>query len=326
MALVEELEIGCRADVQEVRPLTGGVASDIGVVRLTDRVICVKFALGKLKVAADWRAPVHRNRAEYEWLRFAQSVAPRNSLELYGCSEKLQGFAMEYLDGADVFLWKAQLLEGATPQGGAARTANLLGRLHAASTAPGFDAAPFHNQGDFRQLRLDPYLSYTADKNPDVAEILRRLAETLFAASAVLVHGDVSPKNILFRSDLPILLDAECATMGDASFDPAFCMNHLVLKAFHRPRDHAALLAEVAAFWAAYARYITWEDPSVLEARTALVLAALMLARVDGKSPVEYLDAVAREQVRACALDLLTTPATRVGDVLTRLKMNEGFQ
>ena len=45
-------------------PLTGGVSSDIWRINLPGGPICVKRALAKLRVAADWRAPVGRNRYE----------------------------------------------------------------------------------------------------------------------------------------------------------------------------------------------------------------------------------------------------------------------
>lgn len=127
----------CRPEqVGAVTPLTGGVASDIARVDLPDGPVVVKFALPKLKVAEDWQAPVHRNRAEYAWLKVAAQIAPDNAPRLFGRSEELHGFAMEYLAGDDIELWKQALLDGQAPQGEAARVGDLLGRLHAASVQP----------------------------------------------------------------------------------------------------------------------------------------------------------------------------------------------
>ena len=134
------------------------------------------------------------------------------------------------------------------------------------------------------------------------------LADKLYAAETVLVHGDVSPKNILFRAGRPIVLDAECATMGDASFDPAFCLNHLILKALHLPRARPALLAAVSRFWQAYSAHVDWEDPAALEERICRLIPALMLARVDGKSPVEYLDDAEKDMTRGLATRLIRAP------------------
>ncbi|MEM1151353.1 MAG: aminoglycoside phosphotransferase family protein, partial [Pseudomonadota bacterium] len=244
--LVEDLALGCAADLREVTPLTGGVASDIAAIRVGDARYCVKFALPKLKVAAEWHAPVHRNAAEYAWLSVAAKIAPENAVRLFGRSETAHGFAMELVSGAETYLWKGALLAGQLPQGEANAVGDLLGRLHAASTAPGFDTSAFRNRDDFRALRIEPYLTFTAARHPGVSPQLTALSDELYRSAQVLVHGDVSPKNILMRQSGPVILDAECATMGDAAFDPSFCINPLVLKAVHLPAGRAALFADVA--------------------------------------------------------------------------------
>ncbi|WP_204112337.1 phosphotransferase family protein [Shimia biformata] len=306
--LVAALGVARPDDVTEVTPLTGGVASDIAKVDVAGRRICVKFALPKLKVAEDWNAPVHRNRAEYEWLRVASEIAPDSAVRLYGRSEEQHGFAMEFLDGDAIYLWKSVLLDKVPPKGEAAAVGDLIGRIHAASARPGFDSAPFQNRDDFRALRIEPYLTFTATRHEGLRAALTGLADMLYADDKVLVHGDVSPKNILFRGGRPVVLDAECATMGDASFDPAFCLNHLVLKAIHLPVMRDAYLEEVLAFWAAYERHVDWESVARLEARIAALLPALMLARIDGKSPVEYLTPPGKARLRMIAPPLINSP------------------
>ncbi len=307
--LVEELGLGSADDVSDVRPLTGGVASDIARVTVGARQLCLKFALPKLKVAADWRAPVHRNSAEYAWLKVAADLLPESAVQLFGRSETQHGFAMEFLQGDSVYLWKSALLSEAPDRGEAKKVADMLGRIHALSARPGFDRGPFDNRDDFRALRIEPYLSYTAKRHSDLAGLIGALETMLYNSRKVLVHGDVSPKNILFRSKGPVLLDAECATMGDASFDPSFCLNHLVLKAVHLPRSRNSLLADIGGFWRAYAAHVDWELPEELEARICRLLPALMLARVDGKSPAEYLDETERALVRNMAISLIRSPA-----------------
>ena len=54
----------------------------------------------------------------------------------------------------------------------------------------------------------------------------------------------------------------------------------------------------------------------MLDARAARHLPALMLARVDGKSPVEYLDEMQRAAVRAAALRLIAERPGRFAAVL----------
>ena len=307
-SLVAELGLGLRTDVRSVRPLTGGVASDIALVDLGDKSICIKFALPTLKVAADWRAPVHRNAAEYAWLKFAADVAPECAIRVLGHSEARHGFAMEHVSGDGVYLWKSALLSESPDRGEARAVGDLLGRIHAASASAGFDRRGFENRGDFNALRIEPYLNYTAARHPALAAPMSRMAEALHSSRTILIHGDASPKNVLFRTGNPILIDAECATMGDPSFDLAFCMNHLVLKAVHLRGARAQYLAKVAEFWEAYAPHIAWEPATEVEARTCALLPMLLLARIDGKSPVEYLSTLECEVVRSLAPPLIKAP------------------
>ena len=318
-ALIVELGLGQADDVIGVTPLTGGVASDIAMVELPNRKICVKFALAKLKVAADWHAPVHRNAAEYAWLKVAAELRPSSAVRLFGRSQAQHGFAMEFLNGEDVYLWKTALLEEADDRGEAAEVADMIGRIHAASAQAAFDTSQFQNRDDFYALRIEPYLTYTASIHPDLGPQLNELATTLYESQQVLVHGDVSSKNILFRDNGPIVLDAECATMGDASFDPSFCLNHLVLKAAHLHRSRSRLLDGVGHFWRAYAPHVHWEPASELESRICRLLPMLMLARIDGKSPVEYLDEHTRANVRKTAIGLIRDPSQNLDDFVARL-------
>ena len=316
---VEALGLARREQVRELEPLTGGVASDIVAVDLGGRSVCLKFALARLRVEEEWRAPTHRSRAEHAWLAFAARVVPDAVPRLHGYCEETQGFAMERVAGEGVAQWKAALLAGAPAGAAAERVGDAIGRVHAASTAPGFDRSRFENQSDFHALRIEPYLEFTAARHADLAAAMMAEAARLHGADTALVHGDLSPKNVLLRDGRPVLLDAECATMGDPAFDLAFCVNHLCLKALHRPASRDDLTAAAAGLLAAHAAHVAWEAPMALEARVARLLPMLMLARVDGKSPVEYLDAQAQERVRGLARRLIAARPGRLEDVLEAL-------
>ena len=130
------------------------------------------------------------------------------------------------------------------------------------------------------------------------------------------MHGDVSPKNILRGPDGPVFLDAECAWWGDPAFDVAFCLNHLLLKCLWTPSATSGFLACFDALAAAYLAGVAWEAPHALEARAARLLPGLFLARVDGKSPVEYITTEHdRNRVRRTARALLVHPVETLGDV-----------
>jgi Ser/Thr protein kinase RdoA (MazF antagonist) len=130
------------------------------------------------------------------------------------------------------------------------------------------------------------------------------------------VHGDVSPKNILCGEHGPVFLDAECAWYGDPAFDLAFCLNHFLLKGARKGVERHDYLRAFLSFEAGYLAKVDWEDPLVLEARAAALLPCLLLARIDGKSPVEYLSTEAeRNAVRRFAVPLIAQPPARVGDI-----------
>ncbi|MCH7958352.1 MAG: phosphotransferase, partial [Proteobacteria bacterium] len=158
-------------------------------------------------------------------------------------------------------------------------------------------------------IRLEPYLLAAGRAHPDRAEALGALAETTAGTRRALVHGDVSPKNILVGPEGPVFLDAECAWYGDPAFDLAFCLNHLLLKCLWTPRAARGFLACFDALAGAYRAGVDWEDREELEARTARLLPGLLLARVDGKSPVEYLTRRSDvDRVRRVARALLAAP------------------
>src|SRR5207248_2541231 len=156
----------------------------------------------------------------------------------------------------------------------------------------------------------------TARAHPDLAEPLHRLADVTAITHVALVHGDVSPKNILAGPQGPVFLDAECAWWGDPAFDLAFCLNHLLLKCLWTPRATAGFLACFDAMASAYIARITWEPAAALEARAAHLLPGLFLARVDGKSPVEYITAEQdKDRVRRVARTLLAHPVEALGEI-----------
>ncbi len=294
-------------------PLAGGVSSDIWRLEADGRTLCVKRALPRLKVAAEWCVPVERNHYEAEWIRHAGRTAPGNVPALVHEDRAAGLIVMDYLDSATYPVWKDLLRDGRISPGFAAAVGGTLARLHAASAADAGIAQAFRTDELFHALRLEPYLLTAAAAHPAVADPLCALARHTASCRAALVHGDVSPKNILAGPDGPVFLDAECAWYGDPAFDLAFCLNHLLLKCLWRPAHCSAYLQAFAALGAAYLDAVTWEAPDALEARAARLIPGLLLARVDGKSPVEYLvDAADLSTVRTFAFQKLRHPPERL--------------
>ncbi len=294
-------------------PLTGGVASDIWRVDAGARSFAVKRALPKLRVAADWRAPVSRNAAEADWLRIAARIVPGHVPKILFHDPASGLFAMDFLPPADFPVWKAQLRDGQVDIAFAATVGRTLARIHAATSGDGEIAARFALDETFHAIRLEPYLEATARRHPEISDRLFGLSHRTLACHQALVHGDVSPKNILVGADGPVFLDAECAWYGDPAFDLAFCLNHLLLKCvWNRPASPLFL----KAFDALKDAYLGAAGGTAIEARTAHLLPALMLARIDGKSPVEYIVRDEdRDLVRGSAIPLIADPPATLGAV-----------
>lgn len=284
-------------------PLTGGVSSDIWRVELQNGPVCVKRALPRLRVAQLWEVPVERNRYERLWMETAGAIVPGVAPRVLAADDAGL-FAMEFID--DCPLWKAELAAGRAEISFARHVGERLARIHAATAGRDDVARRFATDASFHAIRLEPYLLATARAHPDLAPALQALVERTASTRLALVHGDVSPKNILVGPRGPIFLDAECAWYGDPAFDIAFCLNHLLLKCAWVPPAATGFLACFNALAAAYLQGVNWEQTDVLEARAASLLPGLLLARVDGKSPVEYLtDEASKDRVRRVARALL---------------------
>ena len=289
--------------------LTGGVSSDIWRIDLPTGPICVKRALAKLRVAADWFAPVERNHFEAAWMQHAAAAAPGAVPKLLGQDAQSGMLAMAFLPPAQYRLWKTELHAGRADPDFAAHVAATLAQIHAATAADPSIEDEFPTDEIFFDIRLEPYLVATARAHPDLAARLHHLVHTTQQNKRALVHGDVSPKNILVGPDGPVFLDAECAWWGDPAFDLAFCLNHLLLKCLWTPSAREDFLLCFDALSETYLSHIIWEPAGQLETRAAHLLPGLFLARVDGKSPAEYItDEADKNRVRRVARGLLITP------------------
>jgi 5-methylthioribose kinase len=309
---LRNLGLAAKDEEPQYQALTGGVSSQIWRVDLRSGPVCVKRALPKLRVEREWLAPIERNHYEFAWLRVVSAIVLRAVPRLIAHDAKQHLFVMEFLPPESHPLWKTELRGGRAEPAFAAQLGRLLSLIHRTTAHDPTLAAEFPTDAIFHSLRLEPYLEATALRHPDLAPTLNRLVEITTASKHALVHGDVSPKNILVGPQGPVLLDAECAWYGDPAFDLAFCLNHLLLKCLWTPAASADFLRCFDALREAYLEGVTWEPADVLEARTAALLPALFLARVDGKSPVEYLTAADQDRVRRVARSLMQAGPERL--------------
>ena len=179
-----------------IEALPGGVSSEIWRVDLPGGPVCVKRALPRLRVAQNWEAPIERNRYEHRWMEQAARAVPGAAPAVLASDDSAGLFAMQYLDPERHPVWKEHLRCGHADAGFAARVGAALASIHAATAKPEI-AALFPTDAIFHAIRLEPYLLATARAHPDRAMALEKLVETTAHTKLTLVHGDVSPKNIL---------------------------------------------------------------------------------------------------------------------------------
>jgi len=290
-----------------LQPLTGGVSSDVFRVDTGDgRTLVVKRSIPRLRVKEEWLAPVERVAGEVRWLKLARSIDPRLAPEVLAELPEAHVFAMEFLDPASHPVWKDEMAAGRVDPAFGAAVGRDLALIHGRTAGRPDIAAAFDTYDFFFALRVSPFLLFTAERHPDLAPRLKALAEDLGRRRIALMHGDVSPKNILVGPRGPVFLDAETTAYGDPAFDLAFCLTHLLLKTVWLRPHREAVMDSFDALRGAYAAGLTWEPPAALSARAAPLVSALLLARVDGKSPAPYItDPIDKDFIRRSAEALL---------------------
>jgi hypothetical protein len=191
-------QLGLVPQVGEVEmvPLTGGVASDIWLVRTADRQFVVKWALEKLRVAADWHAPVSRNASEVAWLRRAALAVPTAVPLIIAHSPELGFFAMNFLPSDVHPEWKRELREGRADPAFAAQVGAALCAIHGSTAGDTAIASEVNDDSLFRALRIEPYLEFTGTRHPEVAGALLQLGIQTLGTHKALVHGDISPNSV----------------------------------------------------------------------------------------------------------------------------------
>ena len=307
------LELGGQPAME---PLKGGVSSDIWWVELEGGEYCVKRALPKLRVAADWRAPVERNSYEAAWMSTVAGIVPDAVPPLVHSDAAGHALVMPFFDPAHYQVWKTKLLDGTGQSWTATLVAQRLARIHQVTAGDPTIANQFKTDRIFHDIRLEPYLLATATHHPRLATILADIAAQTARTKLALVHGDISPKNILVGQSNIVFLDAECAWYGDPAFDLAFCLNHFLLKSAHKPEHALNYLGFFETMAATYLDWVNWEDRDLFERRCARLLPGLLLGRIDGRSPVEYItEDDLKDSVRQQATNLLEQPMHRLAGI-----------
>jgi len=280
-----------------VEVLTGGVSCVVLAVASDAREIVVKQALPELKTKAKWVADQRRAIVEADAMRIYQSITPDSVPELIDCDEANFTLTMSRLPNTCTN-WKQDILEGRIHPEMGEKLGKILAKWHNTTAVDVSIKAKFMEGELFEQLRVSPFYRAVAAKNPNLQAVINSLIEEITNEKIALVHGDFSPKNILATSDhSPIVLDFEVAHTGNPVFDLAFVSAHLLCKTIRTqsPAEKAAITKTAVNFLSYYR-----EDTRISIAKTLPQHVALIaLARVEGVSPVNYLDEPAQQKLVA---------------------------
>lgn len=311
--------------------LGGGVSNSVVLVEAGAERLVLKQSLGKLRVEQDWFSDRRRIFRESTALRRLRDVLPDGALPevLFEDHDNFL-FAMTAAP-ALAKTWKELLLGGDVSERIAERIGDILGAIISSTWRDRACEVEFGDQTVFDELRIDPYYRTAALRNPDIAGRLHELIAQSGDRRVSLVHGDWSPKNFLVSSEMAgknacptltvdvMVIDFEVIHYGDPAFDAAFLLNHLLLKSFYRPQWAPLYRSAAVTFWSSLVARIPVEA-AWFEAATIQHLGALLLARVDGKSPAEYIATNdLKSAIRRFARNLIVTPPHTVEAVWQRL-------
>jgi 5-methylthioribose kinase len=316
-----------KAEVR-VRELTGGVSNVVLRVDVSGRPpFVIKQCRERLRVAMEWHARLERIWAEQAALELLSAILPDGTVPLIQFEDRPNYLFAMTCAPDDAVTWKSLLMAGEVSPEIAARLGFILAEIHDKTLGQPALAGVLSDISLFDELRVDPYYRTIAGAHP----ALKSRVESLIAAMQVqhdqrsLVLGDFSPKNILVHDNGLILLDFECAHAGDAAFDLGFFLTHLLLKTIRAAASDSSLSKKYAGlaslFLSTYLdrRRIDSRARSSLTRRAILHLAACCLARVDGKSPVEYLDDQGQATARSFAREALRSEPPTWDAVLEQL-------
>lgn len=304
------------------RELGGGVSNIVLLVEQRHDPACrlvVKQSLDKLRVEDDWRSERERIFKEAEAIQLLRDVLGCSSLpeiididhENYVCVTTAAPAGSE--------VWKTLLLAGDVNFSVARKAGELLGKLMNAVRSNPLLCEKFQSRTVFDQLRIDPYYRTTAARHPEVRTAYESLIADSWSIRTALVHGDFSPKNMLVKNGNIFLIDFEVVHWGDPSFDAGFLLNHLFLKALYQPQYAELYFRAAREFWLELLVRVGQEQRLAFEAMSMRHLGGLMLARIDGKSPVEYIrKASLKERVRDLARSILMEPPARLEEAISR--------
>lgn len=313
-------------EMPAITVLAGGVSNRAVLVeRATGEAWVLKQALNKLRVPVDWFSDPERVHREALGLRWLATLTPPGVIPRLLFEDHTHHLLAMQAVPQPHTNWKTALLAGAVDLAHVEQFATLLATIHHQAAQRQAELAPlFADRTFFESLRVEPYYHYTASQVALAAPFLHDLIAATRRRCYTLVHGDYSPKNTLIYQNRLVLLDYEVIHWGDPAFDLGFALTHFLSKAHHLVAARGQFAKAAAHYWQRYGEKL--QEQSVMGQSTAWQngleryvihhTLACLLARVAGRSPLEYLTPQARERQRQVVVALMLTPPPTVEALL----------
>jgi aminoglycoside phosphotransferase (APT) family kinase protein len=305
----------------QIEALSWGVSNAVLRATTSKGAMIVKQSRPQLRTKLAWFSDLNRVFRELEVMQMLEVFLPEGTVpKVLHVDRENYAFAMSHAP-MESRVWKEDLLTGQVDQSVGERAGKILGRIHEVTSRNPDLVRSFADSTVFVQLRVDPFYRSIQKRWPDLASVIEPIIAGLLNTQQALCHGDYSPKNILVHAKGFTLVDYETAYFGDPAMDLGFFLSHVVLKAVHQANQRSDYFDLTCSFWEGYSREVTFAPLLDLQNRTMGHLAVCALARIDGTSPVDYLNQeIQRETVRRWCRWLLSNPSTSWRDLLNHLE------
>jgi 5-methylthioribose kinase len=277
--------------------LSGGVSNQVLRIVTPERTFVLKQSRPQLRTRDAWFSDLDRIWREQEVMQALHPHLPDVVPQVLHVDRANYVYTMSHAP-MDASVWKTELLNGLVRVELGKQVGRVLGRMHQISAERAREFAAFAEHAVYVQLRVDPFYRRVQERCPDVAGAIELIVQEMLTRTEALCHGDYTPKNMLVNAGGFTLVDYETAHLGDPTMDLGLFLAHLTLKAIRDTDRQPSFIALMRAFWNGYSESVTFATSADLERRGMRHLGICLLARVDGTSPVDYLDDMQCDCVR----------------------------
>lgn len=299
------------AEPYSINYCSGGVSCPVALIETGGRTLLIKQGRARLAVKEEWLADPARTNLEGKGAAYYHKYLPETQPDVLINDEENHIFVREAIP-AGCHMWKADLMEGILDFKVARRTMEVMATVHSCSAKDPDVPHVFNNYNNIYELRVSPYIQFVAKKYPQLAKVSDEVSDLIMNTHQVLVHGDYSPKNIIVTPEREVcVVDSEPVHCGNAICDVSNFTTHIVLKSAYLRKYSAAFLNMLVDMTDTYFSSIDFADPKVVEANCMKALGMIVLARIDGKSPAEYItDEETKDLVRKMSFALIESDIT----------------